>query len=73
MDESLKHNISWKNLNIKEYMMYDFDFIKTGKPSLYRQVPGFTTNEGEGTWRTAVTGRQHQSIIWSIGNVLFLD
>ena len=24
-------------------MMYDFDFIKTGKPSLYRQVPGFTT------------------------------
>ena len=38
MDESLKYNISWKNLNVKEYMMYDFNFIKTGKPSLYRKV-----------------------------------
>lgn len=35
MDESLKYNINWKNLQTREYMMYDSSFTKTGKTNLY--------------------------------------
>lgn len=32
LDVSYKHNVAWKKLDTKEYLLYDFTYIKQTKP-----------------------------------------